>query len=252
MQGLIEKIKSDRFAAVSVESIDGSDKPYINYTLSKILSEFKSVEDFFEHINRNFRRYKIIERRQNGTQQVGNRKKINYKTVEVHEPSMFQDVQIMPQQANGMGFPSFGLSIPEIVSYKVDSIEKHRLQSKVETLEKEVERLRNVEREYEKFKIESDFSDKKLNHTTSLISEALSSPVLQNLVQVFATKGTGLASPGTGSNPQPELDDFMRSYLQLDENSKNLFRNILYLSKTKQGFFETLTDLVLMEISGEN
>ena len=252
IENLKEKLNEDIYTAVSVESLDGFEKPYTNFTKSDIIKNFGSIDTFFEDLKKDYPDYRISERRQNGTVIKGNRTKVNYKTIKVVFPPEVQEqtkpTYVVPNN-QGLNNPNFGLGMTDLISLNVDKVEKHRLEVENEFLKKENEELKKLRDEYKEYKLSTEYSDKKSEQTNGLLTAFLNTPVAEKLAEglagFMAKNPTGLNAPGP--IPEQQQDRFIQEYSLLPENEKNLFKNILYLSKYKTGFFDKIADIVETE-----
>ena len=237
IQNIKDKLEKDRFSAVTVD--DGQNRIFTNFTKAKIQANFGSIDNFFKHIEEKYPNAVITERRQNGT--VGG--KINYKTVmevKLQKAPEVQTPEYVFPRADGLGSPSLGLGMADVIGLNVDRHERQKLEIENRYLKEENDRLKKVEDEYKEFKLSSEYSDKKSQQNNDLISGLLNSPVVQNIAErLLAPKAPGLAQP----QAQPQ-DEFVRSYLSLDENSKRLFKNAMYFSQQSETFVNEFFDLI--------
>jgi len=241
LQDLIQKLNVDTFTAVTVEH--NGERLFVNYTLENIKKDYKTPAFFFEYIRQNYPKATIIERRQNGTCKRGNQTKINYKTMNtftLSDTANPPNNYVLPQTTS-LTAPSFGLAMPDIIGLNVDRVAKERLEVENEFLKKENTELKKIQDEYREFKLSTQYNENKSKSTQETLIGILNSPVTQ---EVIAKLLTPKPQPTALNEPQTPQDDFIKEYVTLDENSKNLFRNALYFSKTDSDFANNFLNLI--------
>jgi len=135
--------------------------------------------------------------------------------------------------------PSFGLAMPDIIGLNVDRVAKERLEVENEFLKKENAELKKIQDEYREFKLSTQYNENKSKQNTDLLTSVLNSPVTQEVIAKLLTP-----QPTALNQPQTPQDDFIKEYVTLDENSKNLFRNTLYFSKIDNDFANNFLNLI--------
>jgi len=247
LQNIIDKLSNDHFTAVTVEH--NGVRVFVNYTLEDIEREYKTPAFFFEFIKQNYPKATIIERRQNGTCKRGNQIRTNYKTLNSFTLSDNTTPYVLPQPTTALNAPAFGLAMPEIIGLNVDRVAKERLEVENEFLKKENQELKKIQDEYREFKLSTQYSENKSKQNTDLITGILNSPVAQEVIAKFlAPKPTA----PTLNEPQTPQDDFIKEYVSLDENSKNMFRNALYFSKIDSEFANDFFNLIENRLTKPN
>jgi len=211
----------------------------VNYTLEAIQKEYKTPTFFFEYIRQNYLNATIIERRQNGTCKRGGQTKINYKTMNTFTLSDTTNpppAYVVPQQNTSLTAPQYGLAI---IGLNVDRVAKERLEVENEFLKKENTELKKIQDEYREFKLSTQYNENKSKSTQEFLAGILSLPVTQEIVsRLLIPKAPPLEGLGR------QQDDFIKEYVNLDENSKNLFRNALYFSKIDTEFANDFFNLI--------
>jgi len=243
LQDLLHKLNADPFTAVTVEH--QGERLFVNYILEDIQKEYKTPTFFFEFIKQNYPNATIIERRQNGTCKRGGQTKINYKTMNtfvLSDTTNPPPAYVVPQPTTALTAPQYGLAMPEIIGLNVDRVAKERLEVENEFLKKENAELKKIQDEYREFKLSTQYSENKSKSTQEILLGVLNSPVAQEVIaKVLAPKP---ATTTALSEPQIPQDDFIKEYVSLDENSKNLFRNALHFSKIDTDFANDFFNLV--------
>gem|GEM_PF-5357811 len=129
--------------------------------------------------------------------------------------------------------------IPEIIGLNVDRVAKERLEVENEFLKKENQELKKIQDEYREFKLSTQYNENKSKSTQEILLGVLNSPVAQEVIaKMFAPKPTTAVALNT------PMDEFIQDYLNLDQNSKNLFRNALHFSKIDTDFANEFFNLI--------
>ena len=251
---IINKIDTDKRFLLSVFDLDTGAYLYKYQPATKILEEFESGVNFFEHLySSGHTHLNLASYRKNGTGKLNDGEPItvNFSTENKEQPvaqpvQAIQPVQMMPQIQNNDAFSHFGLNGVQVMDLFVEKNEAVRLRtenselkSKVDRLQGDNERLKETELS-NKYDWEKEKSKRDGNH--GLIKDCLGSlPMIMAHLKTEQNGLNGVQSMDYGSIIK---NDFAQKINEIDDNTLTILSRIHTATVTNTLFTTELVELL--------
>ena len=234
---IINKIDTDQLFLLSIFDLKSGVYLHKYYPATKILEEFETGVNFFEHLfEQGYRHLNLSSYRKNGTGKLKDGEPITVNFSEDTEPQpvaqpvqQMQPIQTMPQmnQNNDM-FSNFGLNAPQIMDLFVQKNEAERLRtenSELKTknliLESDNTRLKEAELS-SKYDWEKEKS--KRDGTQGLIKDCIGS--LPMIMAHLKNEQSGLNAPQEVNYGSLVKNNFAESLHTMDDNTLTVLSRI--------------------------
>lgn len=250
---IINKIDTDKRFLLSVFNLQSGLYLYKHYPATKILEEFGTGANFFEHLFAEGHRYlNLSSYRRNGTGKLndGEPVTVNFsediETQPVAQPvQQTQPIPMMPQMNNDM-LSGFGLNGAQVMDLFVQKNEAERLRtenSELKTknivLESENKRLQETELS-NKYDWEKEKAKKEGTH--SLIKDCIGS--LPMIMAHLKNEQGGLNAPQEVNYGSLIKNDFAESLKTIDDQTVTVLSRIYSASNTNAQFATELVELL--------
>lgn len=259
LEQIINKIDTDKFFLLSVFDCTSGRFLYKYYLATKILEEFSSGANFFEHLfATGYRHLNLSSYRKNGSGKSKDGEPITVNFSEkndeqpVSQPVAQPVMQSRPIQAmskmnqNNDMFSSFGLNGPELMNLFIQKNEAERLRtdnselrSKNDRLETENARLKELELS-NKYDWEKEKS--KRDGTQGLIKDVIGS--LPMVMQHMKSSENGLNAPQEINFGSQIKNDFAEKLKTIDDSTLTILNRIHSESATNIDFANELVELL--------
>ncbi|WP_394760297.1 hypothetical protein [Flavobacterium sp.] len=250
---IINKIDTDKRFLLSVFDLQSGLYLYKYYPATKILEEFESGVNFFEHLYASGHKHlNLSSYRKNGTGKLNDGEPITVnfseetETQPVAQPvQQTQPIPMMPQMNNDM-FSGFGLNGVQVMDLFVQKNEAERLRtenSELKTknivLESENKRLQETELS-NKYDWEKEKSKRDGNH--GLIKDCIGS--LPMIMAHLKEQNSGLNASQEVNYGSPTKNDFAEKLKMIDDNTLTILSSIHNASATNVNFANELVELL--------
>ena len=253
LEQIINKIDTDSRFLLSVFNLQTGLFLYKYYPATKILEEFETGANFFEHLYASGNRHlNLSSYRKNGTGKIKDSEPITVNFSEKTEATQpvaqpAQPIQTMPQQPqNNDMFSSFGLNAPQLMDLFVQKNEAERLRTeksemsaRIDRLEAENERLKDFEL---KNKYDWEKEKAKREGTHGLIKDAIGS--LPMIMAHLKSEQNGLNAPQTVDYGSNAKNNFAEKLKTIDDTMVGILNVIYDSSIANPTFASELVELL--------
>lgn len=248
---IIEKLKTagDKFA-ISVFDNEKIKKVVIATYGNDLISQYGSIENFFEEINsKGHTDIAIQEYQKNGTgmKRIGDALRFNFSPKKQSNSAIVHEATPIPVHKQPAFLAGTGLGFAEIMQLNTNSVLKDRFEVENEFLKKRVKDLEGQVYDLKEEKLASKYDSDNKSNQADLFKEIIKAAPM--LLGAFSKSNTGLNAPQVqNSNHQvsevkADLIDLISSPNVSDAMAEVLF-SIIEKIHTVQGFYENLDSLL--------